>query len=529
MERILLLASVLLGGLVWVVSAWLTPRPATPPSAPPPPVDFADRRSLWRTPLGGTALALPVIGFLLTLPTSGRFFSPGQDLGRGFLIGGLAALLAAWPLLRDRRSGATDEAAAPEGAFGLAAVAASLAVLFLRGGVIDALAGVAIGWFATAFPIWLLTRREQRPATALVAGAGFTATLCGAAALGIWRDEATPDLARTTWSAITLAFAALSALVLLVFRIATPKSAAVVPPVAYAVIAAGAMKLFAVKIAPEPKLFWALAAGLIVWPIAAWLLRDAAARDTARNPRSLAAGLPPLSVLLLASGFLVAYQLLRGVGAGIFVLALWLSAAAFPRRSVRAMGADIALLLFATLLLLDRVFTTRYAEEMRGVVLTDQYGLFGLMVGALTPGLLASLVGRRSAMGLGGILTLILAGTLSLGVPAIVVLLFGGKSALALLLGLALGSAQAFRAGSDPDGILIAPGTSLLPGQFALAIALAMVQFTGALLPLTEMTRQHKVQLLGVLVAGVVIALLAAEFASRSRLGAGNPAAEEVA
>jgi hypothetical protein len=110
------------------------------------------------------------------------------------------------------------------------------------------------------------------------------------------------------------------------------------------------------------------------------------------------------------------------------------------------------------------------------------------------------------------VLTLILAGTLSLVAPAAIVLLFGGKSALALLLGLALGSVQLLRSSTGE-----APDRSQLPGLFSLAVALALAQFTGKILPLTEMTRLHKVQLLGWLIAGVVAALVLAETATRSR------------
>jgi hypothetical protein len=267
------------------------------------------------------------------------------------------------------------------------------------------------------------------------------------------------------------------------------------------------IKLFSVKIAPEPRLFMVALAGLLVWPAAAWLLRDAEDRDSARNPSS-PTGLPPLAVLLIAAGFVASYQMLQGFGAGIYVLALWLSAVMSPRR----LGAEVSLLLFATTLVLYRVFATRFGDDLRGVTLTDQYALFGLIFGALQPGMLAPLVGRRSIAGSGGVLTLILAGTLTLATPAAVVLLFGGKSALALLLGLGLGSVQLLRGAA-----VTAPAFSALPGLFSLAMSLALTQFTGKILPLTEMTRLHKIQLLGWLIAGVMAALIMAEAAARSQ------------
>ena len=497
MERILLFASLLIGGLVWLLSSLC---PAAEQTANP-----------WKTPLGRAALALPILLFLVTLPTNHPLFSAGHGLGNGFLIGGAAALLTAWPVLRQRGMSGLSAS------IGIACVAASLPLLFLRGSVIDALIGVAIGWLATTFPLFLAARTDSENADpagisgTLAAGVGFAATICGLAALGIWRDELTPALARTTWSATAVLFGAVGSLVALLAQYVLPKDdasgiKALVPTLAFAAVGAVVMKLFSVKIAPEPRLFMVALAGLLAWPAALWLLRDAEARDAARNPQS-ALGLPPLAVLVIAAGFIAAYQMLQGFGAGIYVLALFLSAAVAPRRS----GAEISLLLFAATLVLYRVFATRFNDDLKGVVLTDQYALFGLIFGALLPGVMASLVGRRSSAGTGGVLTLILAGTLALIAPAAIVLLFGGKSALALLLGLALGSVQLLRGTNGTS-----PGLSQLPGLFTLAIALALNQFTGKILPLTEMTRLHKVQLLCWLIAGVVAALVLAGATSRS-------------
>jgi hypothetical protein len=521
MERILFFASLLIGGLVWLLASL---RPAT--SRLVSAVGPAEVLSPWKTPLGIVALTLPPLGFLISLPTSAPLFSAGHGLGSGFLIGGIAALLAAVSLFRQRGSG--DIA----GSFGIACAAAVFPPLFLRASLIDALLGLAIGWLAVTFPLYLAVQSEygseadSNTSQALAAGAGFAAALCGVAALGTWRAEMTPALARTTWSAIALVFGAVGALVALAVRFALPRDAAsdtakaagkaLVPALIFAVLGGVMLKLFSVKIAPEPRLFLVGLAGLLVWPAASWLLRDADTRDSARNPRS-SLGVPPLAVLLVAAGFVASYQMLQGFGAGVYVLALWLSAAMSPRR----LGAEISLLLFATALVLYRVFATRFNDDLRGVTLTDQYALFGLIFGALLPGIMASLVGRRSAHGIGGVLTLVLAGTLALIAPAAIILLFGGKCALALLLGLGLGSVQILR---NSNGEV--PAFSQLPGLFTLAVALALDQFTGKILPLTEMTRLHKVQLLGWLIAGVVAALVLAEMTARSRRDSDNGEAQ---
>lgn len=512
MERILLFTSLLIGGLVWLLGSLRSTMPRQGEGAFPPESAYP-----WKTPLGILALVLPFSGFVVSWPTNAPIFSAGHGLGTGFLIGGIAALLAAGSLFRQRGSGG------PAASMGIACAAAAIPILFLRASVIDALIGLAIGWFAVTFPLYLAAPANSNEDTvgsipgSLAAGAGMIAALCGVAALGIWRDELTPALARTTWSATAILFGAIGALVALSTGFIAPPGTvsdpaksigkSLVPSLLFAALGAVIMKLFSVKIAPEPRLFLVALAGLVVWPAVSWLLRDAADHDSARNPGS-SSGLPPLAVLLAAAGFVASYQMLQGFGAGIYVLSLWLSAAMMPRR----MGGEVSLLLFATILVLYRVFATRYSGDLRGVNLTDQYALFGLIFGALLPGIMASLVGRRSAAGAGGVLAIILAGTLSLAAPAAVVLLFGGKSALALLLGLALGSVQVLR---SSDGTPIS--LSQLPGLFSLAIALALSQFTGRILPLTEMTRLHKVQLLGWLIAGVIVALLLAEAATRAR------------
>ncbi len=499
----LLFASLLIGGLVWLVGS-LRPVSPGPASAGP-----------WKSPLGFIALVLPVLGFLLSLPTNPPLFSAGQGMGIGFLIGGAAALLAAGSVFRQHGAGGIAASS------GIACAATALALLFLRASLIDALLGLAIGWLAVTFPLYLSVSGksddESDHSRNLAAGVGFAVALCGTAALGAWRAELTPALARTTWSAAAILFAAVGSLAALAAQFALPQNLlsdstkatgrALVPALIFAVLGGIALKLFSVKIAPESRLFLVGLAGLLVWPAALWLLRDADARDSSRNPRS-ALGVPPLAVLLVAAGFVASYQMLQGFGAGVYVLALWLSAAISPRR----LESEISLLLFATALVLYRVFATRFNDDLRGVTLTDQYALFGLIFGALLPGIMASLVGRRPAVGAGGVLTLVLAGTLALLAPAAIVLLFGGKSALALLLGLALGTVQLLRG--------VGNGTSdfsQLPGLFTLSVSLALCQFTGKILPLTEMTRLHKVQLLGWLIAGIVAALVLADVTTRSR------------
>jgi hypothetical protein len=92
---------------------------------------------------------------MISLPANKPLFSAGHGLGTGFLLGGATALLAAWSVFRQRGAGSGSAS------LGIACAATVLPLLFLRGSIIDALLGLAIGWFAVTFPLYL----GCRPAT----------------------------------------------------------------------------------------------------------------------------------------------------------------------------------------------------------------------------------------------------------------------------------------------------------------------------------------------------------------------------
>jgi hypothetical protein len=195
MENILLWASVVSGVLVFV-SAFLTRR--EPDSASP--------GENWAIPpaLRWTAILLPLLGLMVTLPASGAF-SAGQGLGRGFFLGGAAALLAFLPLLRGGRLGGRDLLAGP---FGMGAAAVALPLLLLRASLLDALMGVAVGWFAVAFTLYLgqSPKGREQSGAAVAAATGFTLTLCAGAVIGTLRAPAAGMTNSTGWSASLVAF-----------------------------------------------------------------------------------------------------------------------------------------------------------------------------------------------------------------------------------------------------------------------------------------------------------------------------------
>lgn len=513
MENILLWVSVLLGLLVFV-SAVLTRRelvgtPETPPDEP-----------LLAPALRNTALALPPLGMLLSLSTFAPF-SSGQGLGLGFLIGGVASILAALPLLRGRRMSGADLMAGP---YGIAVTALALVVLFLRGGLLDTLFGVALGWFSVAFTLYLglsaTARRES--GMALAAGTGFAVALSAGTVVGALRSPGAGSLSHLAWDAAFLAFAAVGATLLYAASF-LPRRATLGLPLAplTIVVLGGAVGayLLADKVIAAPH-FWQVAlGGLLLSPVAALVLQNANRRARLLDTTLPPGGLPLLAVLLALSGFLVAFQMLQAFGASVVTLALFLafpaSLSSVPAEETEVSAEEpgmgmVSLLLFTTGLLLYRVFVARWTGELRGVTLTDQYALFGLIVGAALPALLSSVPLRRTQnTGMAGLLTLAVSGVLALLAPASVILLFGPKCALALLIGLALGAAQRFVGERNTTG---GSTPTYFPFLFALAISLALCQWGGQMIPaVADLTRATKVAWLAGLFAVLAVLLFASD------------------
>jgi hypothetical protein len=517
MENILLWASVVSGVLVFV-SAFLTRREPSIADGAPPPGENVPMPPALR----GLVIALPLLGMIVTLPTSGAF-SAGQGLGRGFFLGGVAALLAFLPLLRGGRLGGRDLLA---GHFGIAAAAVALPFLFLRASLLDALMGIAIGWFSVAFTLYLgqSAKGREQSGAALATATGFLLTLCAGALIGTLRTPTGMMLSSKTWGAALIAFGAFGSVLLYAASFLPATVAAGLTWMRLAVmVGGGALTLYqlSAKVVSEPKMALLGIGGLFLGPVALLLLRDAARRARLAPSPLPNTGLPILAVLLVTSGFLVAFQMLQAFGASVAVLALWLvlpAAMAYApatdsdsdaNADNRALYAGmVTLLLFTTGLLLYRLFAARWTGSLRGVNLTDQYALFGLLIGGALPSLLAAVPLRlRPNNGASSVLTLAVCGALTLLAPGAVLLLFGPKCALALLIGLALGSAQVF---VGTQGTVATVG--FFPALLALAVALALCQWSGLLLPaVADLTRAAKVRWLVGLMAGLTALLFAAD------------------
>lgn len=503
MVRALLLAS-LAAALIVAVGGYLLGRRDPSERGGPPRL----------TPTEILAVLLPLIGFAVTLPSHG-LFSAGQGLGRGFLLGGLGALAFGFGT-RGRSASASGPVA-----LALPVICVTVALLFLRAVLLDALMGIGIGWFAVTFLLYVARRGEspQRDA-ALAASAGFAATLAAASVIGTLRDALTPELAKGTWCALLVSFAAAGALVSLIagtFRGSAPRAHRIAAAAIAGIgVTAAVAALLGTKAVSETRLTALLVAGLLGYPLLNALQpsnggdpESGVGRNRVGFPMLIATSAPYLGVVLLVTALMVGGQLLGGLGYGLVLVALYVGWAIFgdsgdPRRA--------RLLLFGAVLVLYRAFSARWNGDLHGVNLSDQYAVFGLVVGLATPGLTAALfdgVGWGRARAARPLIASVVGALLTLAVPACVLLLFGAKCALALLLGSALGGVSA---------------ETLLPLLFAIAVGLAMDQWSDRLLAYADLSRLVKIKALGVVLALVLAAVAAA---SSRRPSTGETAARD--
>ena len=357
---------------------------ATRPVSLPPP----------RHPAHGLALVLPVIGYLVTLPTHAPF-AAGHGLGVGFLLGGVGAWLLQ---VIDRPTEATegDDRSSLLSPAALAAAALSVGAVLQfvsRSSVLDALMGCAMGWLVAGALLAFAPLPRRAPGIVAV---GVAVALATAALLGVLRDgRATQTVPHGTWAAsATLLVAVAALLVWLAGRIGTAPTPSNRPSPFVAAIPLGLTALAALVLAykgvSELRLFALAVAGLLLWPVASRLLR---LKEASSAPVLM-------SALLVVSGFLVGGQVMQGYGAALVIVMLWVGAACLGAVS----AAERRVLLFATTLALFRGFAGRWGGDFvrsDAPSLGDQYALFGLVVGLAAPAV-ASAVARRSTTGRAG-------------------------------------------------------------------------------------------------------------------------------
>ena len=565
MERNLLWAAFAIGAAGWLCALLLTK----------PRAESSDKPGIPRLILYA-AVALILVGHLVSMPSTPPF-ARGHGWGMGWLIGGIASLLAAWVTLRHREGeNPIADAAAHSAPFFLALPAAVIPLLFMRTTVIDTILGIALGWLAISL---LLSTLNSQHST-LLSGAAFAVTLSGTMALAVFRGAGIYQEFR--WGAAAAVMA--SGIPLLIFLSALPQSlyaalglrlpfagaiarsggdalkteaaresaARGIRVILSALLLLGLAYLVSLKVVEQRAILTAAAIGIVAALTAWWLLRDGVEewrsrgeeetgrredagmggrgdahhgmnsvaipeRPNARTPERPDYHTPshsPLAVLVILAGIMVAYQLLAGFGVGIAVLAAWLvgGVALSGSPAARPLAAALA---FGTVFVLYRVAVERFSDEMRGVSVTDHYALFGFVFGLLAPSLLSRLAPESADWK--ALNRLFVIGLLILAAPAGIVLVWGQKTLITFLFGLALAAASAL------SGIQ-AFRRSGVQALIAMAMAAAVAQWTHVALPLAALPRTDKLKILAWGVGIAVILLIATDLFSRIKSRGQSPA-----
>ena len=558
MERTLLWIAFGLGWLTWICSLFLSRSKEKEAQS--------SLSSLYYTVMAG----LPVLVFIASFPSKPPF-AEGQGFGKGFLIGGILALLAAWTVNTSyfKRNGDARPAVLVTAPYALAIVASSIPILFLQQTLIDSLSGVLIGWFCISLVsiVGLLvtgskTITEDRMcgsrASALIAGIGFSATVGLVVALGEYRGTvaSTSGGALISWSAPVLLITALVPLILLVNALPVWMYARLsqkIPLWPFVVrnvgrlfpgedqqqAAGGALRLiiatlfFTVfarlitwKVITQPPVFQISTLGVLIMIVTWWVMASPSAKKPGQHPHLFYQNPTIYGALLVLSGLMVAYQLLAGLGIALFCVSAWLvvglawvteqgsensNTPDYLRHGLTTTRGLVATSLFATLMGLYRLYLSRYGEALRGISITDQYAFFSLIVGLSVPLLMSGIaIPSVRISSFASILRLCIVGIFCLLIPGVMLVLWGAKCSLTLLMGFAF--ATTLTGFSRPDSSTIEEqdrlqSASLLPALIALAMGLALIQWTGHVLPLADVTRDAKVGLLK-WVAGIVILLV---------------------
>jgi hypothetical protein len=557
MERSLLYGALALGCVGYACAIALThgsPRAESRSTAP-----------VLARPFIITAVLLPLLVFLATLPTRAPFAS-GHGFGSGFGMGAIGALLAGWLIVRSLRASRDVPlfgAAVSAGPLSAAVAVTATAQLMLHAELIDALAGVAIGWFCVSITLiaGFVSSQSQpsdlpRAVLPLASAAGFTAAVCSIATLGAFRGG--EDFAADRWSAAGIALAAGVPFAIYLCSITAPlfariglktpfprlftwltqrlvstedgraAAARVWRAMAATLILLGLAKLLSTRALDQPHLFTAALAGVLAGWVCWWLVAEGrAVRSGDDGP--VAPQFVPIAVLLLLGVGVVAFNQLAGFGVGVAVISAWLSfgmAQAFVAESRVESAADSAdtpssslqgllhLLFFGLGFLLFRLVTTRFADDLKGVGLADHYGIAGFLAGSVVPVLLAALMptGGRPARSLA---RLIVIGLLTLAIPATALILWRSKVAVALVAGLGLATVAPLwnRSGSrESAGFSV---SALLQALLALGVMLGLSQWTHHALGFASLTRDAKVGLVTWIVGGLIVAVLTLDFGGR--------------
>ena len=300
------------------------------------------------------AIGFPALFWLLTLPDSPPF-GMGHAAGNGVLLGGFAAALGAFVLLRAvNPDNAESRAAGTAMLLSLAAAVSMMPLILWKQNRLDALMGVSIGWTAATCLLYIGLARtgSSHAASVLAKGTGFVVAACAGIGIGALRDSMMPGSRGGTWSTLMAVLCAVVPFVLLLSALPAGLAAKRVPMpnlfglsdddqsaaatrgwqlVLASVLFLLVAQLLAVKVADKPALMFCAALGVFAGAISWRVTADAARQNV----------VPVLAPLVLLGAFIVSYRLMQGFGGGVMLLGAWLAGALDEKSEARSQKSEV--------------------------------------------------------------------------------------------------------------------------------------------------------------------------------------------
>ncbi|MHB9037231.1 MAG: hypothetical protein ACYC64_11250 [Armatimonadota bacterium] len=365
-----------------------------------------DRRRAWLS--AGLTLVLTLLFWGVSMRRTVPF-SPGQTLGYGFLIGGIAGALACILAFRfESRLAAESSYRRPSLAansmafFGLASV--SLTYLIFHGFPQMALIGFSIGTaMAAVLRYFTQSVRSDRSAMLTELWAIFTITLAATIVLAVYHFD--KDSLRMWWALPILIGATVCIASYVAIEVgAMPRfgDRPAAPYVASVLVAAaltiGLAAIYAAYVVQSWQLLGVVAVGIGVFALIAWLVGSFITSDNRAGGLEAASA----SVLLVIAGAVVAFKVWSGLGIGIGLIAAWVTVIpAMALRNERESTEARALLTSLALglaIVLFRLFVETYRSDLGSADLRIHYTFVGALLGAIAPFIFASSLMRLKVL-----------------------------------------------------------------------------------------------------------------------------------
>lgn len=238
---------------------------------------------------------------------------------------------------------------------------------------------------------------------------------------------------------------------------------AIVAPVLVIILSA----LYAWRVYHDWQLLAVVAVGIVIAGLVRWL--------DASKPN------PAMSALLVIAFVTAAFKLWAGLGIAVGLLAMW-SVISENKKSMQVIPLGLAFLLL-------KLFTHQYASALRATDLQVHYSLVGAALGILVPFLLMPKDRRSTAF-------IALIGLAMAVSPLLLCVIWETKAVFGYLFGLTAALIVQMLMNEERRSI----------GLLVIGAQLAAIQFINPLL-LLELTRVHRVWVLGIVVVAGAIAL----------------------